>query len=189
MSSWIHAVLSAAALVTAGTLALFLLRLTLLATVGHLALALVPRASAATRHLIASLTLAALVALPFATALLPAWRLPILPSRDAVNTPSPALQLTTAETFVKRTYDSIDGDAPYGAVAPVERLTTARPVVPRTTTPAMPRVPKSWPLVLAILVLAVSEAILLRLVLSMAAASGLARDADDVADARMLRVF
>src|SRR5262245_8005424 len=137
MNSWIHAVLSAAALLTPGTVALFLLRLTLVAAVGHLALALVPRASAATPHLIASLTLAALVALPFATALLPAWQLPILPSRAAVDTPSPALQLTTAETFVKRTYDSFDGDAPVGVSLPVERMTTTHPAAV-TSAPTLP---------------------------------------------------
>ncbi len=189
MSPWTHAVLSTAALVTAEGLVLFLLRLTLLAALGHLALALIPRASAATRHLVATLTLAALVALPIAIVSLPAWRLPIFPRRVAVEPPSPALQLTTADTFVKRTYDAFDGDTPFGAVRPIERMTTSRPIPLAARLPGLPRVPKSWPLAVAILVLAVSEAMLLRLAVSLVAASWFARGAVDVGDPRVLGVF
>ena len=117
MNPWIHAVTSAAVTVTAAALALFLLRLTLIAATGRLALALMPRASAAARHLVAMATLVALVALPVAMAFLPAWRLPILPPRASVVTAAPTLQLTSAETFVRRTYDSVDGDVPSAAIA------------------------------------------------------------------------
>ncbi|HEV7922895.1 MAG TPA: M56 family metallopeptidase [Thermoanaerobaculia bacterium] len=68
-----------------------LLKATLIALVGRLVIAAVPRASAATRYLVALTTLAALLLLPVMTMALPSWRLAILPT-EAKQTVGPALQ-------------------------------------------------------------------------------------------------
>lgn len=56
------------------------LRVTVVVAVGQSLLALMPRASASLRHLIAVTSLAAALLIPLSTPLLPAWRLPLLPA-------------------------------------------------------------------------------------------------------------
>lgn len=68
-----------------------LLKATLIALIGRLVIIAVPRASAATRYLVALTTLAALLLLPVMTIALPSWRLAILPA-DAKQNEGPALQ-------------------------------------------------------------------------------------------------
>ena len=188
MGSWISAVLSAANSLTAGTVLLFLLRLTLIAAMGRLALALFPRASAASRHLVATVTLAALVALPVVMAVVPAWKLPILPRQDTLRVTAPALSVTTTETFVRRSYDVVDGDVPFVAASPRANASAPRVVVPGARSD-VPQAPISWPLALALVLIAVSELMLLRCALSLAAAAWFARCADDVAEPRLLAAF
>ena len=196
MNSWIHALTSATVAVTPANIGLFLLRVTIIAAIGRFALALMPRASAASRHLVATMTLVALVGLPLAMGFLPGWQLPILPRREAIA-PTATLQLTSAETFVKRTYDSVDGDLPYAATAPSPRAVAGAgpqglrlPLLSRIPRlPAMPASPLPWPLALALLALGVSEVMLLRCGLSLAAAGWFARCAEEVGDERVLRLF
>ena len=63
-----------------GDLLSFLIRVTLIATIGTCVCALLRHASAATRHLIAMATLITLIGLPIATVLFPSVSLPILPT-------------------------------------------------------------------------------------------------------------
>jgi beta-lactamase regulating signal transducer with metallopeptidase domain len=63
-------------------------KITLIGAAGHLALALLRRRSAATRHLIAIATLAAMLLVPLATAVLPPWRLAVLPRPATTSAPS-----------------------------------------------------------------------------------------------------
>jgi beta-lactamase regulating signal transducer with metallopeptidase domain len=152
-----------------------------------------PRASAASRHLVATVTLVALVVLPLAMAFLPQWRLPILPRRESIAA-APALQVTGAETFVKRTFDAVDGDVPFAAAAPAPHAKSAAPK-PALRLPSLPRMPVvppaplSWPLLLALAALGASEALLLRCGVSLAAAAWFARRATPVREASVLRVF
>ena len=187
MITWYHAVRSMVAVPTWGGLLLLLLRITVIVAAGRLALALSPRASAATRHVILTTTLVALVALPVAMAVVPAWQAPILP-RLALRVPSPP-QLTTAETFVKSTFDVYDGDPPFGAepgpqatrlaspAAPVPAAPAAASPVshpaPARPVPARPWIP-SVPLLVALAMLAGAELLLLRLAVSLLAAWRLA---------------
>src|ERR1051325_848382 len=67
-----------------------LLKATLIALIGRLVIAAVPRASAATRYLVALTTLAALLLLPVMTIALPSWRLAILPADAKQNVEGPA---------------------------------------------------------------------------------------------------
>ena len=184
MGSWISAVLGAASSVTLGSMVVFLLRATLIAAIGRLALAVLPRASAASRHLIATVTLAALVALPVATAVLPSWRLPILPGREQFRAAAPAMSLGSANLFVRRTYDVFDGDTPIAAKA--VRVTTERPALPTRSAPALPF---AWPLGLALVLVAIAEVMLLRCALSLAAAAWFARSAEDVSDPTLRDAF
>jgi beta-lactamase regulating signal transducer with metallopeptidase domain/tetratricopeptide (TPR) repeat protein len=68
-----------------------LLKATLIALIGRLLIAAVPRASAATRYLVSLTTLAALLLLPILTIALPSWRLAILPADPAPHV-GPTLQ-------------------------------------------------------------------------------------------------
>src|ERR1051325_8903497 len=67
-----------------------LLKATLIALIGRLVIAAVPRASAATRYLVALTTLAALLLLTVMTIALPSWRLAILPADAKQNVEGPA---------------------------------------------------------------------------------------------------
>ena len=134
--------------VTAGGVLQFLVRLTAIAAVGSLILALRPRASAAVRHRIAIATLATCLVLPLAGLLLPARPLPLLPARLAAN-PAPALALLQVpveggenerRTFERRATPSDRPDAGVssersGVPAALDRTHTE----PRATGPAARR--------------------------------------------------
>ncbi|HEX7153089.1 MAG TPA: M56 family metallopeptidase [Thermoanaerobaculia bacterium] len=63
---------------SAEALLLVVVKATLLLLIGHLLLMVLGRAAAATRHVIATLALVAVLALAFFTPVLPAWNLPLL---------------------------------------------------------------------------------------------------------------
>ena len=188
MGSWSSAVGSAADAVTAGSVLLFLLRVTIVAATGRLLLALLPKASAASRHLVATVTLAALVALPIVMAVVPAWKLPMLPQRESFRVAAPALSVTTAETFVRRTYDEVDGDVPFAAATARSTPAAPRAALP-SATPRSPAIPMTWPLALTLVVIGASELMLLRCALSLAAAAWFARCADDVTEPGLIEAF
>lgn len=74
-----------------------LLKATLIALIGRLLILAVPRASAATRYLVALSTLAALLLLPILTIALPTWRLAILPAKGVEEAVvAPVAQRTVA---------------------------------------------------------------------------------------------
>jgi beta-lactamase regulating signal transducer with metallopeptidase domain len=77
-------------------LAALALKTTLVLAAGFAATALLRRASAAARHLVWTVTLAAVLALPVLSLLVPAWRLPVLPAAP-VAAAAPVASLPAAE--------------------------------------------------------------------------------------------
>jgi len=153
-----------------GDLLSLLVRVTLIAAVGGCLCKLLRHASAAKRHLAATTTLAALIALPIAWALLPSVSLPILPAKpvstSAVERPSPA--------------PGVAGSSSVGFPGPSVGAVTG------ITAPASLHVSGSQLLALAILTaFAVTTALLLHLFLSLAAAWITARRARRIEDASL----
>jgi beta-lactamase regulating signal transducer with metallopeptidase domain len=80
----------------------FALRATVLLLAAWLATSILRRASAATRHLVWATAIAAVLALPLLGAVVPAWRVAIMPAVVSTATPAgtPALSLPTPEREV-----------------------------------------------------------------------------------------
>ncbi|HEU4764506.1 MAG TPA: M56 family metallopeptidase [Candidatus Eisenbacteria bacterium] len=156
-----------------GDLLSLLVRITLIAAVGGCLCALLRHASAAKRHLAATTTLAALIALPIAWALLPSVSLPILPAKPVSTS---AVERTAPAPEVAGSSSSAGFPRPQvGAVTGI-------------TAPASLHVSGSQALALAILIaFVVTTALLLHLFLSLAAAWITARRARRVDDASLRR--
>ncbi len=153
-----------------------LLRITLIAAAGLAVLALRPRAAAALRHRIAVVTLAAVLALPLATLLLPALPLAWLPPAGAAPPTLIALRADAPENGVL---------AARATVPPAPAVTTsaARPAFVRPASPIARRFP--WGTLAAALLLAclaVSLGLTARLLASMLAAARVARAAVPIDD-------
>jgi len=102
------------------------LRMTLITAIGASVLALLRRASASTRHLVAMATLLSVVALPLASVLLPRVTLPILPARQpSITLAIPTSQWTQA---VSTQSASVPELAPVAPAAPA-RLELSFPVL------------------------------------------------------------
>lgn len=186
MNAVTQAVASLESAIGARDLVAFLLRLTLVVALGRLVLAATPRASAATRHLIATATLGVALLLPFATALLPEWRLAILPSEPAAESASSA-SLETAAHSQARIAPGYDGRA-LAPPATAPRTATSGTSIARGLL-ALPLLPITWPFALALLAIGVSELLLARFALSLLTAAIFTRRAREVCDSRVRHVF
>ncbi|HET7498144.1 MAG TPA: M56 family metallopeptidase [Candidatus Eisenbacteria bacterium] len=154
-----------------GDLLSLLVRVTLIAAAGGCLCALLRHASAAKRHLAATTTLTALIALPIAWALLPSVSLPILPAKpvptSTVERPAPAPEVAGGSSSVGFPRPHI------GTVTGI-------------TAPASLHVSGSQAITLAILITSVvTAALLLHLFLSLAAAWITARRARRIEDASL----
>src|SRR6185436_14891401 len=87
----------------AGSMLLMLLKATLILAIARVLLAALPRASAATRHLVATAALVGVAAIPVLTFVVPAWNLVVAPAppaaaAPAVATPSPSPSPSPSQT-------------------------------------------------------------------------------------------
>jgi beta-lactamase regulating signal transducer with metallopeptidase domain len=170
-----------------------LLRITLIAAAGQLALALLPRAAAAVRHLLAVTALAACLLLPVAAATLPSWRVPILPAAASAAIATPRATLPVPSPV-----------SPVAAPARAYRVPVARPSVPPARAfealpvatapvvfgaPAPARSALPWTTWLALSVALVSLLLLTRIAVLLAVARIVALRAERVLDERMLLEF
>jgi beta-lactamase regulating signal transducer with metallopeptidase domain len=146
---------------------------TLLAAAGFVQLVVGRKASAAARHLIWTLTIAAVLALPLASALLPRWtvEIPVAP----VTTPAP----------LSRRIATIDSSLPDArptppALAPIDRATPAS----TTSTAAV-----AWPVLIAALYAIGVLLLLARIGLERLALRRVVRSAHPITDAAWQRVL
>jgi beta-lactamase regulating signal transducer with metallopeptidase domain len=184
----------------------FLVRITLIALLGHLALAAMARAAASRRHLVAVATLGALVVLPVAVLLLPGWRIAILPARSepktmpvlAATEVTPALAVSEpvsvwvpapsvvvrdrrpAPYRVERAHRSLRSDA---------ALATRVVVPPASLSPVRQAVRIPWLTVVLAALFTGTGLVLLGIVAGMTRAGRLARRAEPVLDAATLGAF
>src|SRR5690349_20291524 len=144
----------------------FFLRLTVIAAVGTAVYALLSKASASTRYLVAVATLVVIMAFPAAKVFVPALRLPILPAASA-----PAFRAEAASRVWR-----LDSPTPLTDPSSVGRATAA------------PSASRGWmmaarvPGYLLLLSLLVSSALILHLLVSFFAAAVTARRAWRVHD-------
>jgi beta-lactamase regulating signal transducer with metallopeptidase domain/Flp pilus assembly protein TadD len=182
----------------------FLVRVTLIAVLGHLAIAVLARASASRRHLVAVATLSALVVLPVAVLLLPGWRLAILPARPEPKTVPvlAASEVTPAWTVSEPvsvwvpmtvTGPSVavrDRPAPSRIAAQYVSSASAPATVPRASlSPPRQAVRIPWLAVVLVALFTGTGLVLLGIVAGMARAGQLARRAEPVLDAASLVPF
>jgi beta-lactamase regulating signal transducer with metallopeptidase domain/Tfp pilus assembly protein PilF len=140
---------------------LLLAKVTLIAAIGRLIIAASPRAAAATRHLIAVATFAAMLLVPIVAASGMRWNWSVLPAREfkAAERMEPAAAATSS--------------------------TTVDVVAPRPIAAAAPNItPRS---VIIFVFLAVTATMLARLLFGMIAVTAITRRAREVADDALLR--
>ena len=165
---WLGLLDGLAAVATWPAIVQLLLQLTVMGALGHLALLLARRSSAAFRHLVALAALVALPALPLVAGLPMPWRMsaPILPGRVMAEPPpgaEPVFHVTTSPA-------STPAQEPE---APDEFVSA--PVTPPASPPLLTR--ENAPAWLAAIALAVSCWLLLRLGLGLVLAARAARRA------------
>ncbi len=190
-------------------LAWFLIRVTLVALLAHLALALAARASSATRHHIASTALLVLVLLPAATVILPTWPLPILPPErrlavlaQAATSPVSSVEPVNGAAEAPAAIESVTPKSRSAAPGATPRLILDESLAPLPVISPMPRSahpldgarPRSTPPIPApaavlLAVLLVTAGLLLRSAICFGLAARLARRATVVADPALRREF
>jgi len=103
------------------SLLLILAKATLILLIARVLLAAMPRASAATKHVVATAALIAVAAMPLLTVVVPAWNIAVkqrqLRTQPASNTPSPA-EVAPASTPVQ------NGDRPEAGATPSQQPST-----------------------------------------------------------------
>jgi beta-lactamase regulating signal transducer with metallopeptidase domain/tetratricopeptide (TPR) repeat protein len=170
--------------VTGPGLVVLAVQLTVIAALGLAALWLLRRASAAVRHLVAVVTMAAMIALPFVSAATPRLRLPLLPARTIVVPHRVARPAAGA------------ADAQAGVHAAPVWLATGTTPVPASILPAgapdtpdTPGTPVTWPVRIALIAAAIAAVLLARVAIGMAVVAWITARAEDVRDPAIREVF
>ena len=204
--------------VSARDVVLLLLRLTLIGALAHFVLALMPRASAAARHLVAVAALAVLALTPFLGALslrLPAVRVPVAedgaasryasllgalePAEDPspapafVPAPDPAKIAGASERSMARrpasTVRALPAVPAADEAAPVPPAAPVAPARPEAAPLPFVALALDWPALLVLLTLAGAIAMLAVRELALVATLWIARRARPVDDPRIRRAF
>lgn len=132
----------------AGSMLLMLVKATLLLAVARVLLAALPRASAATRHLVATAALVGVAAIPVLTFIVPAWNFVVAPPPAAVApvaTATPAPTATLALQQQQQKTIGVNGEEPAAAptrtstIGTALNLAKATGVVPEEPLTAMTR--------------------------------------------------
>jgi beta-lactamase regulating signal transducer with metallopeptidase domain len=188
MNSLFDAMGSVANATSLPDLAWFLVRLTIVAALGHVALTLLRRAPAATRHVVALAAIGATIIVPLGTELLPAWKLPLLPAR---RVPAIALVIRPEAPLTVGSVPSADESwAPPASVsAGDDALPASDPATPAPAPwrAALPPLPVSA-LVIAVM-LAGTVAMVARFELGLCVAWLTSWNAEDVDDERLLQAL
>src|SRR6185436_3347700 len=127
----------------AGSMLLMLLKATLILAIARVLLAALPRASAATRHLVATAALVGVAAIPVLTFVVPAWNLVVAPPPAVAPAPQPAAT-PAAQPQQTRTI-GVTGDEPAAtptraaSIGTALNLAKATGVVPEEPLSAMTR--------------------------------------------------
>lgn len=120
-------VLDALSAATFGSIASFLVRLTVITAGGWLAVRSVRHASAAIRHRVALAALASALALPAASLLVPALKLPVLPAQAAVASTDPMAEARAWTSTAPATMGETTWRADAGSPTAATSVTPGRP--------------------------------------------------------------
>ena len=120
------------------TMLLVIAKATLILAIARLLLMVMPRASAATKHVVATAALVAVAAMPVMTVLVPAWNMAVIPAEKAAD-PSTAPGMTPAQKTVGAT-DAEENEGP--VTAPARSLGTAISIAKATG--VVPDEPLTW---------------------------------------------
>lgn len=169
---------------------LLVVKATLVLLIARLVLAAVPRASAATRHLISTVALVAVAAMPIVTVLAPAWEIAV--DRGAVAGPAtePAIGGKTspgaaAAPQARRTIGVPDSDS-FGTAVSIAQVTGVGAEPLTALQRATEVVRASWKGLLVLGFAAVAAAMLLHMLTGMAGVAFVARHAEPIDDDRIL---
>lgn len=169
------------------TMLLVLLKATLILAIARVLLMAMPRASAATKHLVATAALVAVAAMPVMTVLVPAWHVVVekpaqAPAAAAESTPAPQ---TNAAAPASRTVGALDTESsesgsPLGAAISLAKATG----VPDEPLSAMNRVMNvtgsTWKGLIFLALAAVTMLMLFQMLLGIAGVWHVAKNADEL---------
>jgi len=181
--------------VGASPIVLLLVRLTLIGAVGHVALVLMRRASAASRHLVATVTLALMMATPLlglvSIAGAPVLRIPLPGSKDSVPSKWRASEIYENPATGAVRYSI----TPVGKAPPSIRTSDPTDVGsgsgdPWRDSPRPFAIPwHAWPAVFVLVAFVGASALLTLRLLTFVSTAWIARVARDVDDPRLLALF
>jgi beta-lactamase regulating signal transducer with metallopeptidase domain/Flp pilus assembly protein TadD len=161
----------------------------LILAIARLLLMVMPRAAAATRHLVATVALVAVAAMPVMTVVVPAWEIAVRESASPAPLPAPVAAASEAAAAQDvETIGVSDSDTLNTAISLVRVTGAAVAAEPLTALQRAREVALStWKGMLVLAVAAVAAAMLLHMFLGMAGVAFVARKASEVEDERILR--
>ena len=162
-----------------GTFVLLVVKVTVLLILARVVLAAIPRASAATRHIVLTAALCGVLIVPVLTVIAPSWTVAVLP--NAADEAARARGIGTTG----------DDDAAPTALEAAMTVARATGVVPQERLTAMARlldtVKNSWQGLILITIASVSLAFVLRIILGAVGVALVARRASMITDEESLR--
>ena len=176
MNSMIDLATSIQSLGTAGTFLMVVLKATLILLIARLLLAVLPRVSAAAKHLGATVALCSVLALPIVSFVVPAWRVALLPAENVAAT----------ATSPQKAIGSTGDDQEYGALSAAVTVVRATGVVPAERITAIQSffdtVKHSWKGIVLIAIGFVSLLFLGRMAIGILGVRSVARSSEEVTD-------
>jgi beta-lactamase regulating signal transducer with metallopeptidase domain len=161
-----------------GSFVLLVIKATLILLIARLAIAAIPRASAATRHIALTAALCGVLLLPIVTFVAPSWNLEILPSRPE-STQAKGIGITGEEDAEPSALEAAVTVARATGVVAQERITAMSDL--------LATVKSSWQGMLLLGIGAVSFALLIRMLIGITGVGLVARRATAVEDDGALR--
>ncbi|HYR27551.1 MAG TPA: hypothetical protein VEU30_03755, partial [Thermoanaerobaculia bacterium] len=122
------------------TMLLVIVKATLILAIARLLLMVMPRASAATKHVVATAALVAVAAMPVMTVVIPAWNIVVAPAPAAAKAAeaAPASAGTAAEP-ARRTIGATDAEGNESSIGTAISVAKATGVLPDEPLSAMSR--------------------------------------------------
>lgn len=174
------------------TMLLVIAKATLILAIARLMLMAMPRASAATKHAVATAALVAVAAMPVMTVMVPAWNMAVIPTpAPAAATPAsaPAAMPVTAPDAPKGTVGATDAEenerpattAGLGAAISIAKASGVVPDEPLTAmSRAMNILQTTWKGLVALSLMAMTLVMLAQMVLGMIGVWFVARNAEEL---------
>jgi beta-lactamase regulating signal transducer with metallopeptidase domain/tetratricopeptide (TPR) repeat protein len=166
------------------TMLLVIVKATLILAIARLLLMGMPRASAATKHMVATAALVAVAAMPVMTVIVPAWHIAVEQKAAAPAPVANAIEDPAAAPAARRTVGATDAEENESAVGTAISLVQATGVVPDEPLSAMSRAmnvtQSTWKGMLALAVIGVTLLMLFQMALGMAGVWHVSKNAEEL---------